>query len=167
MSGVASGACPECGERLGRSPMAPPEPALGGFLTTCTVAYSLGAVGSLVFAFAGMINALGGPGRIGGVALLLVTVACVLIVRWLVHRPEGYPNGRPTREIVLVWLLLGIPAALVVAGILVLTIAVVVILIKLIFGMSMMLNLPLVAAVVGACAVIATVVAMVAAIVKS
>lgn len=97
-------------------------PSLGGFLMLTTAAYSLATVAFLVLAAAGLFGALDRNGRIIGVIAIGLMVGSALIVRWLVHRPEGYPRTKPRSEIALAWLGLGLPAAMVMGLLVVLAI---------------------------------------------
>lgn len=154
--GLTQGVCPECGEAIAwvRAPERAPTPGLGFFLSLATPAYSLATIGSLVFGLAGVASATGGPGPIAGAAFLVLAAVCAAVVAWLVGRPRDYPRGRSVGEVVVAWLVVGLPAALFMAAIVLLGVGVVVVLVRLIVGYSIVVNVPLVVGVVGAVAVI-------------
>lgn len=130
LSGSMGVACPECGQQVGSQRRITPEPPLGAFLLLTTCAYSLSTIGCLVMGLAGMFGAIDGPSRTVGAIMLVLAVASAVIVRWLVHRPEGYPDMRPKVERVLVWLGLGVPAALIMSAIVVLVLAILLVLVR-------------------------------------
>lgn len=114
LSRSTSTTCPECGKQLGGFVPEPKRPPLGAFLALCTTAYSLATIALLIFGFAGLIGAINGPSRAIGAVCVVLALASGVLVRWLVHRPEGYPDARPKSERVLMWLGLGLPAAMIV-----------------------------------------------------
>lgn len=113
LSNSTSVTCPECGKQLGGFVPAPVRPPLGAFLVLCTTAYSLATIGFFVFGFAGLVGAIDGPSRGIGVVCFVLATACGVLVRWLVHRREGYPDARPHVELAMVWIGLGLPAAII------------------------------------------------------
>lgn len=167
--GLTEGVCPECGEALAwvRVPERPPTPGLGLFLSLATPAYSLGTIGSVVFGLAGVASATGGPGPWAGAAFLVLAAVCAVAVVWLVGKPREYPRGRSVGEIVAVWLIVGVPAALFMAAIAVLGLGVVVVLVRLIVGYSIVVNVPLVVGVAGAVAVVGVAAGIVASIART
>ena len=114
LSNATSVTCPECGKQLGGYIPVPRRAPLGGFLVLCTTAYALSTIGFFVFGCAGLVGAINGPSRGIGAVCVVLAAASGLIVRWLVHRPEGYPNTRPPVERALVWIGIGFPAALII-----------------------------------------------------
>lgn len=130
LSGSTSVTCPECGKQLGGFVPEPRRRPLGPFLILCTTAYSLATIALLVFGFAGLVGAIDGPSRAIGAACVVLALASGVLVRWLVHRREGYPDARPKSERVLMWLGLGLPAALIVCMIAVLAYVVIAMLVR-------------------------------------
>ncbi len=139
-------------------------PDLGGFLMLTTAAYSLATVAFLVLAAAGLFGALDHNGRIIGVGAIALMVGCGAIVRWLVHRPEGYPRTKPRSEIALAWLALGIPASLVGGLVVVLAVLVGSVLVQAIFEVDAAVQLRPLAMRVGVGCIVCVLIGMVRAL---
>lgn len=163
LSGSTSATCPECGKQLGGFVPEPKRPPLGAFLVLCTTAYSLATIALLVFGFAGLIGAINGPSRAIGVACVVLALASGVLVRWLVHRPEGYPDARPKSERVLMWLGLGLPAAMIVCMVAALAYVVIAMLVR----AFVQVELPIQPRALGGVAVTITVVGVLLAMVRS
>lgn len=163
LSGSTSVTCPECGKQLGGFVPEPKRPPLGAFLVLCTTAFSLATIALLVFGFAGLVGAIDGPSRAIGAVCIVLALASGVLVRWLVHRPEGYPDARPKSERVLMWLSLGLPAAIIVCMVAVLAYVVIAMLVRAFVQVA----LPIQPRALGGVAVTITVVGVLLATVRS
>jgi len=161
-----SNACPECGAMLGRMTRPRERANIGLFLTLTTSAYALAAAGCMIFGLAGVVGAAGGVSTLGGAGLVALATCIALLVRWLVHRPEGYPQGRPLGELILVWIVMGIPAALLIAAVLMVIFVVVSLLLKITLDVSVPLNLAVLVGVLAGGAVVGVVAAVLVMVVR-